>query len=655
MTGVQTCALPISLISLLVENGSYEEALGLVMSKINTDEETASSPELSTLYNNAGFLKFRKGDYTTALAHFRQAEELSLADPPDEKSLVDIYTNMAVCYQALEQSDMMISYFQKALNMARDNDLIKEQAHIEMLMAVVYLNRTDLHNAEIYCVACTTSARLSESYETLKICYEKYAEVLEAGNDFVAALDLSQKHIALRDSLVFADQRQMQLDDEQRARYERIESRLRVEAADEDVFANTIRRLRADSLSQMYNLELAKSQSEFEKEKNISLNLSLNLALKSAEAQKERLKTDSLRLENFSQENELRQKEADEKLLLREKDLLESQKKEADLKVEQEAQKRKMAFYIAVLMVLIVIGALYNLISVRKKNQKLAESKKKIEEINSDLEAKNNEIVIQKEIIEQKNQSITDSIQYASRIQNAVLLPVNFLGDWGLDNFVYFRPKDIVSGDFYWGFRKKGRIFIAAADCTGHGVPGGFMSMLGNAFLNEIMIATDLSTASEILDKLRDEIIRALRQKGVIGEARDGMDISLAIVDRNSDFIQYAGANNPLYHVRNGELTRYQADRMPIGIHVTEITPFTNHKIEVRPGDLVYLFSDGYADQFGGDNGKKFMYKQFQELLASVSGLPMAEQREQLDIAFEKWRGKFDQIDDVLVIGFKIR
>ena len=214
---------------------------------------------------------------------------------------------------------------------------------------------------------------------------------------------------------------------------------------------------------------------------------------------------------------------------------------------------------------------------------------------------------------------------------------------------------DIVSGDFYWGFRKKGRIFIAAADCTGHGVPGGFMSMLGNAFLNEIMIATDLSTASEILDKLRDEIIRALRQKGVIGEARDGMDISLAIVDRNSDFIQYAGANNPLYHVRNGELTRYQADRMPIGIHVTEITPFTNHKIEVRPGDLVYLFSDGYADQFGGDNGKKFMYKQFQELLASVSGLPMAEQREQLDIAFEKWRGKFDQIDDVLVIGFKIR
>lgn len=644
-----------SLISLLVENGSYDDALELVMSKINTLELAAASHELSTFHNNAGFLKFRKGDYTTALSQFRRAEELSLGDPRDEKSLVDIYTNMAVCYQALDQSDLMISYFKKALNMARDNMLIKEQAHIEMLMAVVYLNRSDLHNAEIYCVACTTSARLSESYETLKICYEKYAEVLESGNDFIAALDLSQKYIALRDSLVFADQRQRQIEDEQRARYERIESRLRVEAADEDVFANTIRRLRADSLSQMYNLELAKSQSEFEKEKNTSLNLSLNLALKTTEAQKERVKTDSLRLENISQENELRQKEADEKLLLKEKDLLESQKKEADLKVEQEEQKRKMAFLIAVLMVLIVIGALYNLISVRKKNQKLAESKKKIEEINSDLEAKNIEIVLQKEIIEQKNQSITDSIQYASRIQNAVLLPVNFLVDWGLDNFVYFRPKDIVSGDFYWGFRKKGRIFIAAADCTGHGVPGGFMSMLGNAFLNEIMITTDLSTASEILDKLRDEIIRALRQKGVIGEARDGMDISLAIVDRNTDYIQYAGANNPLYRIRDGELTRYQADRMPIGIHVTEIAPFTNHKIDVRSGDLIYLFSDGYADQFGGDNGKKFMYKQFQELLASVSGLPMAEQREQLDTAFERWRGKFDQIDDVLVIGFKIR
>jgi len=342
-------------------------------------------------------------------------------------------------------------------------------------------------------------------------------------------------------------------------------------------------------------------------------------------------------------------------LLVKEKDLLESQKNQSDLLAQKEAQKKKMAFYIAVLMVLTVIGALYSLVSARRKNLKLAESKKKIEEINSDLEVKNSEIVLQKEIIEQKNQSITDSIQYASRIQNAVLPPLNFLSDWGVENFIFFKPKDIVSGDFYWGFRKKGRIYIAAADCTGHGVPGGFMSMLGNAFLNEILITSEIATASEILDKLRDEIIRALRQKGIMGEARDGMDISIAIIDRKTDYIQYAGANNPLYHIRDGELTRYQADRMPIGIHVKEIAPFTNHKINVKKGDLIYLFSDGFADQFGGENGKKFMYRQFQEVLTSGSGLPMNEQVKQLDETFKNWRGEHDQVDDVLVIGFKIR
>jgi len=644
-----------ALVPLLIQNKSYDKALELVMQAINSQNDGAKNSEISTLHNNAGFLKVRKGEYDDALVHFKKAEELSLMQPTDERALVDIYTNMAVCYQTLEKGDQMINYFTMALKLATDNTMAKEQAHIEMLMAVIYLNRGDLHNAEYYCLACTTSAIISKSYETLQVCYEKYAEVLEEGNDFVSALDLSQKNIAIRDSLLFVDRRAQQEKEEKRLRYERIENRLRVETADEDVFANTIRRLRADSLSQTYNLELIKSQSEFEKEKNTSLNLSLSLALKSAEAQKERMKTDSLRLENISQENELKQKEATEMLLVKEKDLLESQKNQSDLLAQKEAQKKKMAFYIAVLMVLTVIGALYSLVSARRKNLKLAESKKKIEEINSDLEVKNSEIVLQKEIIEQKNQSITDSIQYASRIQNAVLPPLNFLSDWGVENFIFFKPKDIVSGDFYWGFRKKGRIYIAAADCTGHGVPGGFMSMLGNAFLNEILITSEIATASEILDKLRDEIIRALRQKGIMGEARDGMDISIAIIDRKTDYIQYAGANNPLYHIRDGELTRYQADRMPIGIHVKEIAPFTNHKINVKKGDLIYLFSDGFADQFGGENGKKFMYRQFQEVLTSGSGLPMNEQVKQLDETFKNWRGEHDQVDDVLVIGFKIR
>ncbi len=179
--------------------------------------------------------------------------------------------------------------------------------------------------------------------------------------------------------------------------------------------------------------------------------------------------------------------------------------------------------------------------------------------------------------------------------------------------------------------------------------------MLGNTFLNEIMITSDLATASEILDKLREEIIRALRQKGVTGEARDGMDISLVIIDRKSKSIQYAGANNSIYKVSNGELTRHQADRMPIGIHVTDITPFTNHTIPVNRGDTIYLFSDGYADQFGGPSGKKYMYKPFQQLLLKLSSLPMEEQYGKIDTVFEEWKAGYEQIDDVLVIGLRIK
>ncbi len=323
---------------------------------------------------------------------------------------------------------------------------------------------------------------------------------------------------------------------------------------------------------------------------------------------------------------------------------------------EQRKQGRSVIWLsdLGVLMALVAVMILFGLISTRKKNQKLAESKKQIEKINADLELTNAEVLKQKDIIEQKNQSITDSIQYASRIQTAVLPPINFLGDWGLENFILFKPKDIVSGDFYWGVRKNEKIIIAAADCTGHGVPGAFMSMLGHAFLDEIINTRELENAAAILNILRDEIINTLRQKGTTGEARDGMDISLVILDLKAGRLDYAGANNPLYLIRDGKMIKYLADRMPIGIHFISFTPFTNQNIEISKGDYIYLFSDGYADQFGGPRGKKFMYKPFQDLLLRNCAKTMDLQKEILETTFEKWKGDREQVDDVMVIGIHL-
>jgi serine phosphatase RsbU (regulator of sigma subunit) len=273
---------------------------------------------------------------------------------------------------------------------------------------------------------------------------------------------------------------------------------------------------------------------------------------------------------------------------------------------------------------------------------------------NKELTIQRGKILKQKNIIEQKSKDITGSIQYASRIQSAVLPPINFLTEWGIDNFILYKPKDVVSGDFYWGIKKQNKIVVAAVDCTGHGVPGAFMSMLGNAFLYEIINNNEVGNAATILNLLRSEVITTLKQKGESGEARDGMDISLCVIERETGRLDFSGANNPLYLIRDNNLTITPADKMPIGIYHSSDEPFTNKTLEIQKGDYIYLFSDGYADQFGGKKRRKFMYGPFQKLLLEIHNEPMDLQKELLDKTFEKWKGSNEQIDDVLVMGLHL-
>jgi serine phosphatase RsbU (regulator of sigma subunit) len=635
--------------------GLGENRKALQLAEWNLERQSKSDrEEMIILNNNIGFLHFRAGDLNSALNSFSKAEESCMVDPVDEFNLASVYSNMAVCYQGLGNNDLMFRHFTKAMQLAGITGQIAEKARIEMLLATIYNNRNDLYNAELYCLDCITSSQVSENYETLQTCYALYAEILENSNDFIKALEYYQKHLNLRDSIAYVNRTEQEKQVERKLYFESIEQNLKLDIADEEKKDLELRSQRAELEKQEKEIELLYSEQERTRIERENLMQSLALSREREEAERRKLEIQTLEQESLRQQLELEKKTRDERELQSQNELLESQAREKELELEKEKDARRMTLYIAILMVLVAIVSLWALISVRRSNRRLAASKRKIEQINADLELKNREVSEQKEIIEQKNQSITDSIQYAARIQNAVLLPIDFMTSWGIENFILFKPKDIVSGDFYWGFRKKGRIFIAAADCTGHGVPGGFMSMLGNTFLNEIMITSDFDTASEILDKLREEIIRALRQKGVTGEARDGMDISLVILDRKSGTVQYAGANNSIYVVSKGELTRYQADRMPIGIHVTDKVPFKNQIIKVELGDILYLFSDGYADQFGGESGKKFMYKPFQQLLLRLSTMPLEEQLTGIDTTFEEWKSGYEQIDDVLVIGLKI-
>lgn len=296
----------------------------------------------------------------------------------------------------------------------------------------------------------------------------------------------------------------------------------------------------------------------------------------------------------------------------------------------------------------------------------LLKMRKDLRENERSLEAKvierTEEVVRQKEEIELQSRKlevlykhVTDSIRYAKRLQEAILPPMTIVHNLLPESFILYKPKDIVSGDFYWLNDKAGKVVIAAVDCTGHGVPGAFMSIVGNNMLNQIMREKPLTDAASILDELNIQAAKNINQNPEEGAVRDGMDLSLCVVDPQNKTIDYAGANNPIYIFRNKQFTEIKADKMPIGyLDDLKQRRFTNHRIELEPGDTVYIFSDGYADQFGGPKGKKFMVNQFRNLLASIHHLPLSEQQDVLERTIENWRGGLEQVDDILVIGFRL-
>ncbi len=259
-------------------------------------------------------------------------------------------------------------------------------------------------------------------------------------------------------------------------------------------------------------------------------------------------------------------------------------------------------------------------------------------------------IINQKQVIEFKNNQIFDSINYAQKIQQSMLPTESALSAYVNDVFVIYRPKDIVSGDFYWCHEKDENIYLAVADCTGHGVPGSMISMMGINGLNSSLNDFGLNRPDEILNKLREKIVKAFRKED---NRKDGMDISLCRIDKSKNMLQFSGAHNNLYIIRNGELLELKADRQAIG-YQDNMKDFCLHEMELLKGDKLYLFTDGYIDQFGGEKGRKLMKKAFKTLLVQYSKLSMSEMKYHLDRYFDEWKGSENQLDDVCVMGVEV-
>jgi serine phosphatase RsbU (regulator of sigma subunit) len=305
--------------------------------------------------------------------------------------------------------------------------------------------------------------------------------------------------------------------------------------------------------------------------------------------------------------------------------------------------------------ILLFLGSIF--VSVTLSARRLRKQKDKLERLVSERTAEvveqNHKIEAQNFELESAYKGIQDSIHYAERIQHAILPVASEIHNSFPDSFVFFRPRDIVSGDFYWFVKREKQTWIACVDCTGHGVPGAFMSMIGNTLLNEIVLEKNIESPDKILNLLHVRIRQALRQD-VGGETRDGMDISLCLIDEQKKKLFYAGANRAMWLMRKNELHLFDPDKFSIGGDQGSVErEFTLHQTDMVPGDCVYLSSDGYADQFGGEKGKKFMVKRFQDLVKQIHTLPMNEQHDFIEKAFLDWKGKLEQVDDVLVIGFR--
>jgi serine phosphatase RsbU (regulator of sigma subunit) len=289
--------------------------------------------------------------------------------------------------------------------------------------------------------------------------------------------------------------------------------------------------------------------------------------------------------------------------------------------------------------------------------QELKETVEELNQSNKKMAGLIEELRTQKRIVEISNKGMLDSIRYAKKIQHAILPPDDLVDALLGEHFIFYRPKDIVSGDFYWVSEKANKIVCAVADCTGHGVPGAFMSMLGISLLNEIiggLSAKDVANPAIILQRLREKVKKSLHQTHEIHSSKDGMDIALCVIDHEAKTMSYAGAFNPLYLVRNDKLIEIKADRSPIGVYLREKNSFTNHVIELQDKDMVYLATDGFKDQIGGPLKRKLVGANFKRMLLTIEPKSINEQKAQLEHFFEDWKKDAVQIDDILVVGFRI-
>ena len=591
------------------DQGLYYESIDNYLKALHIQEELGDKRGMSASYNNIGLIHKEQGSYDKAIEYYLKAVDIH-NERNDKKGLSICYLNIGDLYNISDSSRKSIEYYNKAL------------AHYEELRDYDGISKSNHSLGDIYLKQGLTGKANEYFLKTLKV-YESIGDKMGIA---LLGISLANLNISLADSEISdPDQKTAYL--KQAVAYGNKSlansSEMKLLPAAKDA-AKTLR-------TAYYKLGNYKKASEA---------ADILIALQDSIFKEE--KTRAIQEMSTKYETEKIQQQIE---------LQKSQLIAKDTKIKQQRTFRNALAGGLVAIILISV------ITARAYRQKKIDNKK-IKEQNEEILKSNEELKQLNETARRQNEEIMTSILYAKKIQSAVLPPETYITELLNENFVFYKPKEIVSGDFYWIKQVNQYIVLVSADCTGHGVPGAFMSMLGIGYLNEIVQRREITQANLVLNELRKVIKHSLRQTGKKDESRDGIDLALCVIDVKTNIMQYAGAYSPLYIISNSngeaEFKEIKADLMPVGVHFASDKPFTNHQVQLEIGDTFYISTDGFIDQMGGINNTRFSSRNFKKLLLEIYDQPMYEQKEILDQTLKDWMGEHPQRDDILVIGARI-
>ncbi len=586
----------------------------------DNDGAASSSNGLGIIYSRQGNYSKAIEEYLSSLAAYERAE--------DKDGMAIAYNNIGLNYERQAQFQKALDYYFKSLTikLAIGKSLGVAQAKINIGNTLISLKKYDkalnyFNEALIIQKELGNTALEATIYNSIGIVYQEQKKYDAAVDYFMKAIVLKNK---MEDKYGATDIRNnLGVINNILGRYAQAAS-----YAEESY----------EAAKEMENMEMIKQSSN-------TLSYAYEHLGKESDALKFYKIFNAYKDSVYNKDNTEKSIQAELKYEFSkqaEKEKQEHEKKELE---QTEAAKRQVIIRNSLILGFLLLLILAFLIFRNLKQKQKAN--RKLQGAYSEIEVKSN-------LLESKNKEVFDSIKYAKRLQEAILPNNEFIKKLFPESFVFYKPKDIVSGDFYWFEHWGDRKMFAAVDCTGHGVPGAFMSIVGYNLLSQAVNEHGLTKPNLILNELNKGITRTLKQTFEDSAVKDGMDIALCAFDEKNNVLEYAGAFNALWLLRNNVITEIKGDKHPVGLFLgEELKPFAIQQVAVQKGDVFYVFTDGFADQFGGPKGKKFKYKQLQELLLSVAGKPMDEQKAKLDNTIDSWRGDLEQVDDILVIGVR--